>query len=196
MAHGRSRIERISPAVLIAVLGLYACQNPCRELERKMELPGWTTKDGWFTCRAELRTLARISKPFGSVRQWRTETLGQEARLFFGLQEAISKSNPSEPLHGFARWPERVPCSEGVPLTAAEWSRGPLARWIRERPSSLHASFELAVAGTDRPLITLRAWQDLNCDGRLGLLEVVDRLDRTRHTYDQLSYRSPPQLTE
>lgn len=194
MRSGHNRIDVVAAVLTLSLLG---CHHPCRELEREMALPGWTAKEGMLACRGELKTLARISKPFGSTAKWRDATVGEEARIFFALQEALVKADPNVPLAGFARWPEKVPCSEGVSLSPDAWDRGPLAKWLPDRPRSLHSSFELLTTGpTDTPIVTIRGWQDFNCDGNVGLLESVGRIDRARHLFSQTSYRSPPHITE
>jgi len=194
MRSGRNRIDVFA---VFLTLGLLGCHNPCRELEREIALPGWTAKEGMLSCRRELKTLERISKPFGSTAKWRDATVGEEAHTFFELQEALIRADLSIPIAGFAKWPEKVPCSEGVWVSADAWERGPLSKWVPDRPPSLHSSFALATTGpADTPVVTIRGWQDFNCDGTLGLLESVGRIDRARHIFSQTSYRSPQQITE
>jgi hypothetical protein len=183
--------------VLILFVGLPGCHNPCRELERKIGLPGWKAKESMLDCRRELRTLEEVAPPFGSVEKWRFETVGKEAQIFFSLQDAIIKADVSVPLQGFARWPAKVPCSDGFKISPEAWASSPLASWYPTRLALVRSSFELAISGpADEPIMTLRGWEDFNCDGVLGMLESVGRIDRKRHLFFQTSYRSPQRITE
>jgi hypothetical protein len=194
MRSGHSQIECVAAILTLSLLG---CHNPCHELEREIALPGWTAKEGMLACRRELKTLARIARPFGSTAKWRDGTVAEEAHIFFALQEALIKADPSVPLAGFTRWPDKVPCSEGVSVSAEAWEKGPLAKWLPDRPQTMHSSFELATTGpADTPILTIRGWQDFNCDGKVGLWESVGRLDRARHLFSQTSYRSSSEITE
>src|SRR5258708_112139 len=98
MQNGLNRIECVAALLSLTLIG---CQGPCHELERALELPGWKAKGGTLACARELRTVRRLSAPFGSVVKWRSATLDEQAIIFFGLLEALTKSDENAPLHAF-----------------------------------------------------------------------------------------------
>jgi hypothetical protein len=188
--------NQTSAACCLLLWMIAGCGDPCTDLVRAAGLPGWKPSENVMSCRAQLGTMKKLAAPFGSVAAWRTQTVGLIAHLFFDTQEAIARADVTKPIQPFKRWPEQVPCSQGHPITAEEWKRGPLAAWIREVPDRMPASFELDVQGGTPLRITLRAWQDLNCDGKLGLTQAEWFLDPRTHQYSSISYRSSDPICE
>lgn len=149
-----------------------------------------------MSCRKQLRTLRSIAAPFGSAVAWRKATLDEEARLVFEMQDAMDRNRDRTALKPFARWPADVPCSNGIPISAEEWASGPLAHWIATPSQRMPASFELNVSGTQTLTVTLHAFQNFNCDSKVGITEAVWLWDPVTFKHTGLRFSSPDPFLE
>lgn len=135
-------------------------------------MPQWPPPYSASHCREEQARLNRVSAPFGSVAKWREAVFDQRVRLFLELEQQVIQAPPSAPLSTFDAFPARPPCG-GVSLGEAEWAQSPLGKLGIARIAPLY--FSVAVqerrekSTPDAPFVTFTMYQDLDCDGVVGV---------------------------
>jgi hypothetical protein len=73
----------------------------------------------------------------------------------------------------FSAVPPEVPCGKGLPLTDALWNNSPLSKILTTRPRELYVSLSVDIPSDPGDVATIRAFQDFNCDHRIGVTEIV-----------------------
>lgn len=195
------------PLACLVVLGA-GCRRSdkaCEELRSEIESPYWPKRDADPAfCRRELTTIRRYAGQLDlSPARWYVEVTGQSVYLLNRVENAVALVETSKPMPVFSLYPSVVPCSPGVETDEIGWKGTPLGKLGLHRPTRLYFSFEVLAddPAAAAPVMTFRAWQDLNCDGKEAVTEKVGSLSRGQgfvfgKTWRQLSSREPTSITE
>lgn len=192
-------------AAIAAILCSVACggKESCSTLAKEWALAG-TGFVGEAYCRAELSRLTELSRPWGSIREWREQVFAQGVWIFFDMQRRIIERPDAAPFT-FSAFPEAVPCGTGVKLPADDWQRSPLGHLKFEAPERSFFSFEVIQTAEKaegvKVFLTFRMRQNHNCDQAVGVTESEGyaRLGKSIYepdTWRQTAFRKPQFLSE
>ena len=162
-------------AVGLFVTGCAATNNPCEELNKSAP-QGVTLSSKPERCTELLKFATtvplRYRMPFDV---WLTTVPAQGTHLISDTVFALAKT--SWTATSFGPEPRTPPCAPGVQWSDDEWERSTLSKIASAKPQTLYVSLKVTIAG-DRA--TVEAFQDFNCDGKIGVTRLVGTFHQGR----------------
>jgi hypothetical protein len=159
---------------LAAVILLFACQRDapiasCRELAQ-YSASGIVLASTEARCAEVLAFGSTVGDKYNmGFSEWLTEVLPQRAAFIVDSIRALTEGDKWLPA-SFGPTPD-MRCG-GITVTDEMWKGTVLSKILTARPSKIYVSLSISVEGERA---TIRVTQDFDCDGKVGLTEVVGR---------------------
>lgn len=154
-------------------LCMVACQQAetaCEEVNRYLP-SGAAFSNDEQRCAEILQFSRTVPSRYGmDFKRWLETVSRQRFTLSTGAILWLSQTTS----HSFSRVPASVPCG-GLVVDDLVWNRSVLPEILPERPPKLYASVALELSAPSPPAQEgkVRVYQDFDCDGDLGVMEIV-----------------------
>jgi hypothetical protein len=199
----RNRMHWFLVTATVVVGACHRESDSCATLDRELQLPGESRHNQTY-CAEALSRLRTISKPWGSIKNWRETVYAQGPSIFAEVQQQVIEAPATTPA-AFDWYPSRTPCGDGVAIDRAAWDASPLGGLnVAYRPK-LYFSFAVVHDGqrdaNDAVFLAFRMRQNLDCDASIGTVESAGYA-RLGHrliddgTWSQMAFSSPQFMTE